>query len=490
MRGHLILSFLCLTLLVISFGCKRHIDPPFIQSEFPKEIDEIISNKCATSGCHNTQSYQNAANLDLTSWTSMMKGGVSGSVVIPYQVGLSSMFQFVNTYEDLGLISAPTMPINQPPLSRQEVMTLKTWITQGCPSAHGEIPFSDLYQNRAKAYITNQGCDLVSIVDVASGLVMRYVTVGHEQGATPELPHCIRVSPDGKFWYVCFTNGTYFQKFDAASDTLVAELNIGVGAWNILKISPNSKYAYVSDYSPDGKLVEVDLQTMTKKSTLFSPGMLEFPHGIAYSQTSDTIYITAQYGNMIYRFIPSIPKIDKISLQKNVAPVTTSQLLDPHEILMSPDYSKYFITCQASNELRVMDSKTDTLLKVISMGVYPLEFAYSAQRNKLYVANQEDPNPNYPGFKGSIYIVDMTSLQVVDKIYERFYQPHGIAVDDQKGLLFVASRNAEPTGPAPHHLSECKGRNGFYHIIDLNTKKVIKSAAELSVDPYSLDIKP
>ena len=490
MKGKFTSLLLVASFFLGAFGCKQHIDPPFEQSDYPADIDAILTNKCATGGCHNSKSYQNAENLDLTNWTSMMKGGVSGAVVIPYNVGLSSLFQFVNTYDDLGLISVPTMPINQPVLSREEVITIKNWIALGCPSAKGEIPFADGYATRSKVYITNQGCDLVSVVDAESGLVMRYVTVGHDNGPTPELPHCVRVSPDGKYWYVCFTNGSYFQKFDAATDVLVSEINIGAGAWNILKISSDSRYAYVSDYSSDGKLVEIDLVTMTKKSTVYSPGLLEFPHGLAYSKTNDTLYITAQYGNMIYRFIPSLPKLDKISIQKNAPPVTTSQLLDPHEILMSPDYSKYFITCQASNELRVMDATADTLLKVIPMGVFPLEFSYSVKLNRLYVVNQEDPNPKYPGFKGSVYVVDMNTLQVVDKIYERFYQPHGIGVDDNRGLLFVSSRNADPNGPAPHHLSECNGRNGFYHVIDLSTNKVVRSTSELSVDPYSLDVRP
>lgn len=476
--------------LIVFVGCKHQIDPAFNTTDYPVEVAKIFEHKCATAGCHNSQSYHNAANLDLSSWSSMMKGGVSGAVVIPYQVGLSSLFQFVNTFSDLGLSAFPTMPINQPPLSRNEVQTLKDWIQNGCQSFNGEVPFSQNYSGRGKVYITNQGCDLVSIIDAESGLVIRYVKVGHDNGSTPELPHCVRVSPDGKFWYVCFTNGTYFQKFDATADTLVTEVKIGKGAWNILKISADSRYAYISDYVSDGKLVEVDLNLMTIRKSVYSPGMLEYPHGLAYTKTGDTLYITAQYGNMIYRFIPSLPKIDKISIQKGKLPVTTPQLLDPHEIIMSPDYSKYFITCQASNELRVMDAHTDTLLKVIPMGVYPLEFAISEKLNKIYVVNQEDPNLNFLGFKGSVWVVDMTTLEVVDKIYERFYQPHGIGVDDTRGLLYVSSRNADPNGPAPHHISECVGRNGFYHVIDLNTGKVIRTASELSVDPYSLDVRP
>lgn len=480
--------FILAVWLGCTISCKKMVDPSFSQSGYPAAVEDVLVTRCATAGCHNEKSYQNAANLNLSTWTDLLKGGVSGAVVVPFSVSQSSLFQFINTHQDLGLTATPTMPINELPLSREQVLLIRQWIQSGCPSQEGDIPFAADAATRGKAYITNQGCDLVAVVDAETRLVMRYVKVGHDATIT-ELPHCLRVAPDGKYWYVCYTNGTYVQKYDATADTLVAEVNIGIGSWNILKISPDSRHAYVSDYSGNGKLVEIDLNSMTIRKSLFSPGLFEYPHGIAYTQTQDTVYVTAQYGNMIYRIIPGIPKIDKLSIQKGAAPVTTQQLLDPHEILMSPDFSRYFITCQASNELRVMDARADTLLKVLPMGIFPLEFSYSQKRNLLFVVNQEDPNPVYPGFKGSVYVVDMASLTVVKKIYEKFYQPHGISVDDRRGLLYVASRNADPNGPAPHHISECNGRNGFFHVIDLYSFETLRKTSELSVDPYSLDVR-
>jgi YVTN family beta-propeller protein len=481
--------FILVVVIALSFpSCKKSVDPAFLTTSYPASVEKIIVTKCATAGCHNDKSYQNAANLNLSDWNKMLEGGVSGAVVIPFSPNQSSLMQFINTYDDLGIKASPTMPINEAPLFRNEVLTIRNWIKEGCPSKDGEIPFASNSTSRGKAYISNQGCDNVSVIDAETKLVMRYVKVGKDETQI-EVPHCLRVSPDSKYWYVCFTNGSYVQKFDANADTLVSEVNIGAGSWNILKISPDSKNAFVSDFSNNGKLVELDLNTMTIKSTLSGSGLFSFPHGVAYTKTKDTLYITAQYGNMIYRVIPSIPQIDQLSIQKGVAPVTTPQLLDPHEIVMSPDYSRYFITCQASNELRVMDASADTLLRVVPMGLYPLEFAISPKKNLLFVCNQEDNNPIYPQFKGSIYVVDMSSFIVVKKIYEKFYQPHGIVVDDKRGLLYVSSRNADPTGPAPHHLSECNGRNGFFHVIDINTWKLVKPTSELSVDSYSMDVR-
>ena len=87
-------------------------------------------------------------------------------------------------------------------------------------------------------------------------------------------------------------------------------------------------------------------------------------------------------------------------------------------------------------------------------------------------------------------MIDLNTYQIVRIIREKFFQPHGVVVDDQHDLLYVASRNSDPNGPAPHHASNCGGRNGFYHVINLNTWQAITRNAEISVDPYSVDVRP
>ena len=464
------------------------VDPPQTQAGYPKDIERILITRCAQSGCHNATSSVNAAGLNLSSYNTMLEGGNSGAVVIPYSADQSTLFQFINTYADLGPIAKPTMPINLPSLSRNEVTLIKNWINAGCPNRNGDIPFSSNPATRSKAYITNQGCDGVSVIDAATHLVMRYVKIGADPNQI-ENPHCLRVSQNKKDWFVCYSSGQYFDAYDAISDTLRKRTFLGIGNWNILKVSPDGRYVSVTDFSNNGKWVELDAQSLAIRRVISGNGVLTYPHGIAYTATQDTVYVTAQYGNMVYRIIPNIPQIDAISLQPGAAPVTTPQLLDPHEVLMSPDYSRYFVTCQASNEVRVMRTGADTLLATIPMGNYPLEMAISASRNELYVICQEDANPIYPTYRGSVYVVDLSTYAVKRKLYERFFQPHGIAIDEKRGELYVASRNVDPNGPAPHHISECAGRNGFFHVIDLNLFTVKRTASEISVDPYSADVR-
>jgi len=106
------------------------------------------------------------------------------------------------------------------------------------------------------------------------------------------------------------------------------------------------------------------------------------------------------------------------------------------------------------------------------------------------VSCEEEQTPEFPNFKGAVYVINYNTLELVKRIPGPFYQIHGMAVDDRSGRLFIASRNISTTGPAPHHTSECGGRNGYYSVYDINTlQPYTNKRFESSVDPYSADVR-
>ena len=86
---------------------------------------------------------------------------------------------------------------------------------------------------------------------------------------------------------------------------------------------------------------------------------------------------------------------------------------------------------------------------------------------------------------------------LITKIYTG-HQPHGIAVDDNNNLVYVANRNASSGGPAPHHsitISTCNGKNGYVTFIDMKTLSLVQQGSsskqvEVAVDPYAIAIRP
>lgn len=442
-------------------------------------------NKCATSGCHNSLSKDAAAGLNLESWETMFEGSRNGPVVIPYRDDFSSLLFFTNTYDDLGISLIPIMPLNKPPLTREEGIVLKNWINTGAANSSGFVKFSD-NPTRKKFYVSNQGCDVVTVIDEETGLPMRYINVGN--AASIEAPHMIKVSPDGQYWYVIFTGGNAIQKYRTSDDSKVGEINIGPGNWNTIDISDDSKKGFCVDWSSDGKVYYLDLENLTVLQQYggLSSGLFINPHGVAVNSSDNTVYVTAQTGNFIYKIDitdPLSPTIDRISMETGNTWSTASSL-DAHEVAISPDGTKYYASCEKSNEVRVLSTANDSLIAIISTGIFPQEFSFSTSTNYLFVSCPED-TISFPGKRGCVTVIDYQNNTFVKKIFTGF-QPHGLAVDDDKKEVLVANRNVNPNGPAPHHSNDCGGRNGYISFIDINTLELVPGKkSEISVDPYS-----
>ena len=131
-KGRLILAVVCLFL----YGCKYDKYEALVPSNngYPPEVEKIIIGKCSTPGCHTTISKNAAAGLDLSSWDVMFDGTSNGAVVIPYRSDFSTLCYFTNVDSTLGLVVLPTMPVNEPALSKADYETLRDWIDAGAPS--------------------------------------------------------------------------------------------------------------------------------------------------------------------------------------------------------------------------------------------------------------------------------------------------------------------------------------------------------------------
>jgi len=453
---------------------------------YPPEINKIIMGKCATPGCHTQQSKDAAAGLAMETWDQLFEGDRNGAVCIPFRHEYSTIFLFTNTYPALGAINTPTMPYNKPPLSEAEMTTLINWIDAGAPNSNGKIAFAD-NANRSKVYVTNQACDVVTVFDAKTQLQMRYVDVGVIAGGSAESPHMIKISPDGKYWYVVFSaSSSVMQKFRTSDDSYAGQIPLGSGSWNTLIISSDSKYAFAADWRNTGKIAYVDLENM---NLIASWNGFNDPHGTALNSTNDTLYVTSTSGNFIYKIPVLDPSsFDQISLVPPQIP-GGSALYEPHQILFSPDSLYYYVSCPKKNEIRVMRTSDDGLQTVISTGAYPLEMSLSKTQAYLFVTCESDltaPETN----RGSVTIINYVTNTWVANLRANMSEPHGVAVDDANGLVYVGNRNISG-GTIPHHTSNCGGTNGYISFIDLNTLKVIPDKKiEVAVDPYSISIRP
>jgi DNA-binding beta-propeller fold protein YncE len=474
-------AFIISSVLLLFSSCKKDVGA-VNYGDFPADVGRIMGNTCATSGCHDAKSYMGAAELDLSTWKNMFKGSNSGSPVIPFNSKFSSLCYFINTYSDLGAQNVPTMPLNKSPLSHDQVKLIKDWIDVGAPDVNGNIRWGD-DPNRRKLYATNQGCDMVTVFDSQTQLPIRFIEVGNQPGPI-EVPHQVKVSPDGKFWYVNFINADILQKYSCADDKLIAEIPMvagggALGSWNTMAITKDGKKAFC--VSLNGRITCVDL---VNNRIAKSVGMGDSPHAVALSADESKLYVGASGGNYIQAWDTTLTAYTQLSLDGN-AP-GTSTMIAPHDMYLDSASNNLVVTCQNSDDLRVFSIAANTVIATIHVGTFPQEIVYYKTTSNFFVTCMNDVTG--AGTMGSVYKIENGSWATTS--VPCGYLPHGICVDDKKKTIYVASRNIVASGPAQHHTSICAGRNGFVNYIDINSFTVQKKKFELSVDPYYISLRP
>lgn len=461
--------------------------------DYPTSIGVIINTTCATAGCHDSKSFQAAAGLNLSSWTTLFSGSTSGSPLIPYSSKFSSLCYYINTYTDLGIQNVPTMPLNGKTLSHSDVKLIEDWINAGAPDINGNVKWADNPQ-RKKLYAVNQGCDIVTVFDSETQLPMRFIPVGRKP--ISNVPHMIRVSPDGNYWYVIFIYDDVMQKYRCSDDSYVGDVPLtpaaaGTGTgdadyWNSFVITRDGKRAYCASLEQNGKVCCVDLEN--RKLLHYFTAQYS-PHGIVLNAAEDTVYVADQYGNYFTKIDSGFTSDDIIVLLQNGVPQSFYDPSNPqpHDMILSPNNDEIFITCQTSNDVRVYSISLNKITKIIPTGVFPQEIVYSKATGQYFVSCTEDTT-SFPGTHGVITRINASDYKPTNIACG--FQPHGLAVDESQHLLYVLSRNVLSNGPAPHHTNQCGGRDGFVNFIDLNTFTILPKRYELSADPYFIFARP
>lgn len=472
------ISFVC---ALIFFSCTKDSDK-IDTADYPEVVGKIIKGRCATSGCHTTQSSEGAGGLDLSTWNTLFKGTRNGPAVVPYRSDFSLLSYYINAYPDLGISASPLMPLQAQNLSRDEVMQLNNWINSGAPNKDGFVKFSD-NPNRRKYYIAHTSCKVVAVMDAETQMPMRYINVVNQNENCA--PHMVKISPDGLYWYVCYNvNGSYLRRYRTSDDSFAGEFYLGGGEWNTFSISPDSKRAFVIDWSSSGKIAKVDLENGILLDTTRYP---HNPHGSAISPDGQFLYVTATQGNYLYKFSLANGNIDFIPLNSVSIPGQPSTVYNPHEILFSPSGNSYYVSCQNEQSVRVFDSATDVCVAVIPINGSALEMAISPSRNQLFVSSWD--SPQFSGVTGAVAVIDLSGNNVLQYLNSGS-EPHGICIDELNDRIIIANRNLNTNGPLPHHSSLCGGRNGYISFGKLSTLTMFTKKVEVSVDPYSLAIKP
>jgi hypothetical protein len=147
-------------------------DPAAPTPTFEGEVKPILRKHCLA--CHNAE--RPRGDLDLSSFSGVMTGGISGPAVVAGKSTASLLYTLTAHLDD------PKMPPNKPKIPQREIDTIARWIDGGLPekaSAPAGKSATTAPANRPEAAVTTAGSG------VATGLASGLATVTALARPTP-----------------------------------------------------------------------------------------------------------------------------------------------------------------------------------------------------------------------------------------------------------------------------------------------------------------
>jgi len=501
---------------MVFWGCQRAKAPAWgAESGYPDNVAEILVRRCA--GCHGgsastpssghghnipggTLSPSAGTSVNFSRWDSLFYG-YRGEVamVVPGFPEWSHLLWQVNRYPEIAPTAEPIMPPPFPDssnlLTEGEVGLLKAWIAAGAPSKDGRRPYAEMTTtSHRKVFICNAGSDLIAVFDADTYRLIAYIPVGIYPGLI-ESPHYIQLSPDQRYLYVTLIAGSAVEKYRTDNYEKVGRVEVGAEPAHI-EFSANGRYAVITHFTDNApiKLTLIDAEAMVVLDELRDPSGLVIarPHGLWITPDFRYAYVTANAGNYLTkveidpdqrRFVD----FTQIPLAPELTPQTTSRW-GPYQIIAPAESPYYFVSNDASNEVRVFDKSTDTLVKVLPVAPAPKLMAY--HDGLVYVACLKAEAPLLQGDKrGAVAVIDAQRLVVLTHVYNTGHLPRGIGVDPRRRKLWLSFENIAGADPPHHYIGGLAGAPAKTYILSLPTFQT-EAVREMAFVGYGLAVSP
>lgn len=220
----------------------------------------------------------------------------------------------------------------------------------------------------------------------------------------------IAITPDSKYAYVTNSRHNTVSVINVSTNTIISTVKVGNGPEGVA-ITPDGKYAYVVNYNSDDiSIVDTSTNTLDNSTNVIyidkTCGYLtndigtinvgRGPYGVAITPDSKYAYVTNMKSGNI-----SVIDISTNSVIKTISPAFDT--ITPGDIAVTPD-GKYVFFLDSSKICRITPSE-DYLLNTnfIHSGLYGM--AITPDSEYVYVTNQQS---------GRVYVV------IVSRNVDRF----------------------------------------------------------------------
>lgn len=468
-------------------GCSNNPVTPTENIKFSRDVLPIFVQNCAISGCHE-QAMQNNDNLELTSWNSIMvKGFRVGSSIIPYNAFWSALVSHINLDTNLSIVATePRMPKTRPPITGQQlppnlVHTIIQWINEGAKDDNGNVAFTNI---RNKAFVANQGSDMIAVINLDNNFLVRLVQVG-PGGEGLTAPHAVECDRQGRYFYTTHIRTNTVGKYDAYTYEYIASLVVnGIPAEIYVNNAGDKAYLTNWDASASGSrtVFVINLTNMTVINTI-EDARLWATHGGDFTHDQDYFITVSQLSEYVTIIRTSDDQIeDQIPVDELVPPNGNGTgLFEPIAVGISHDERYALISCTKSNEVRVLDLQSRTFVRRIPTGQYPLLLHVSHDNRWCYVPNR---NSN------SVTVINMQTL-TVEKVIENVGDgPHCAAFTADGHYAYVACESQGEGNPYIHHPITGNNKPGTTAVIDVWAGHIKIKDIEMASFPNEISITP
>lgn len=429
---------------------------------YSKHVQPIFTNTCGGSGCH--LGVDEGGGLKLDNWDRVMAGSRDiGVVVVPYASLKSYIFQHTNIDSLLGPVALPTMPIGRDPLTADQVKTIKRWIDEGAKNDQGEVALAGL--DRKRVYVTGQNEDLISVIDLETQRLMRFVQVGENPSGSPESPHNVVLSPDGRYLYVNMIAAGLVEKYDSRTFEKVGSVRVGTAPAQVV-VTRDGSTLYVSNFDAALKelfINKVDAATMTMTARIEDVG--NAPHSLALSTDERFLYTANALGDDISEIdLSTLEVTRRIPISPNFPlPPGGRARYEPYQMDLGPDGHSLWISCRNNNDVRVLDLTQGKVVDSIPVGTRPLIQKFTSDNRELWVPNRGS---------NDVSIINVATRQVVATIRDIQIQPHAVDFTSDGRFAFVTCENLN--GESHHGSGGSQIVPGFVYVIDVATRSIVR----------------
>ena len=212
-----------------------------------------------------------------------------------------------------------------------------------------------------KVYCANFEDGSVTVIDGVTNLPLSTVRVGYG-------PVDVCYNPTNNRVYSADYRGNSVSVIDCYSDTVVAVVPVGTGPIQLSVDLPNNRI-YVTSHA-SGTVSAIDCGADTILATV---GVGSEPVGVCYFEQEDKLYVGSRHRTTI---------IDCATLE--IRDTLHHNFLSPSEFCVDPGSRKVYGIGSAG--LLIVDGTTDSLLAIVSVGVYAKGLCFNSRDNKVYTA--------------------------------------------------------------------------------------------------------